>query len=171
MWDTNGKTKSEKNVNRGRRRNPAQRPGKYFDKIIEENFPNLKKKTLIKEGTLQAPEEKSRHQPNYLTFALQSVLTEKYAKTTVVHKLWELPKNMLTCKIDTNFHLFTFGHAVFPASLLEGFVFPYEVESCSFQVCEELCWDFDGDCIESVDCFWQSKSERKKRGREYELGG
>ncbi|KAL6031771.1 hypothetical protein STEG23_010155 [Scotinomys teguina] len=22
------------------------------------------------------------------------------------------------------------------------------------QVCEELCWDFDGDCIESVDCFW-----------------
>ncbi|KAL6077030.1 hypothetical protein STEG23_008409, partial [Scotinomys teguina] len=20
-------------------------------------------------------------------------------------------------------------------------------------VCKELCWDFDGDCIESVDCF------------------
>jgi hypothetical protein len=34
------------------------------------------------------------------------------------------------------------------------FVFPYEVENFSFQVCEELCWNFDGDCIESVDCFW-----------------
>jgi hypothetical protein len=21
--------------------------------------------------------------------------------------------------------------------------------------CEELSWNFDGDCIESVDCFWQ----------------
>ena len=21
--------------------------------------------------------------------------------------------------------------------------------------CEELNWTFDGDCIESVDCFWQ----------------
>ncbi|KAL6030233.1 hypothetical protein STEG23_011453 [Scotinomys teguina] len=21
-------------------------------------------------------------------------------------------------------------------------------------VCEELCWDFDGDCIESIVCFW-----------------
>ena len=29
------------------------------------------------------------------------------------------------------------------------FAFPYEVE-----VCEEFCWDFDGHCIESVDCFW-----------------
>ena len=34
------------------------------------------------------------------------------------------------------------------------FAFPYQVEYCSFQVCEELCWDFDGDCIDSVDCFW-----------------
>jgi hypothetical protein len=31
--------------------------------------------------------------------------------------------------------------------------FPYEVESCSFHVCEELCWNFDGDCIESVIAF------------------
>ncbi|KAL6093076.1 hypothetical protein STEG23_010130 [Scotinomys teguina] len=30
----------------------------------------------------------------------------------------------------------------------------YVVEYCSFEVCEELCWDFHGDCIESVDCFW-----------------
>ena len=25
------------------------------------------------------------------------------------------------------------------------FVFQYEVEYCSFEVREELCWDFDGD--------------------------
>ena len=35
------------------------------------------------------------------------------------------------------------------------FLFLYEVENCSFKVCKELCWNFDGDCIESVDCFWQ----------------
>ena len=36
-----------------------------------------------------------------------------------------------------------------------GFIgFPFEDEYHSFQVCEEFCWDFDGHCIESVDCFW-----------------
>ena len=34
------------------------------------------------------------------------------------------------------------------------FVFPYKVDYCSLKVCEEFCWDFDGDCIESIDCFW-----------------
>ena len=34
------------------------------------------------------------------------------------------------------------------------FGFLYEVENCSFKVCKELCWNFDGNCIESVDCFW-----------------
>ena len=34
------------------------------------------------------------------------------------------------------------------------FVYPYKVEYCSFKVCDGLCWDLDGDCIESVDCFW-----------------
>ena len=34
----------------------------------------------------------------------------------------------------------------------ESFVFPYEVENCSFKVCGELCWDFYGDCIESINC-------------------
>ncbi|KAL6077012.1 hypothetical protein STEG23_008391, partial [Scotinomys teguina] len=29
-----------------------------------------------------------------------------------------------------------------------------QVENISFQVCEELSWDFDGDCIKSVDSFW-----------------
>ena len=32
--------------------------------------------------------------------------------------------------------------------------FPYEIENWSFHAFEESCWDFDGDCIESVDCFW-----------------
>jgi hypothetical protein len=27
-------------------------------------------------------------------------------------------------------------------------------ENCSFDVFEELCWGFDGDCIESIDCLW-----------------
>jgi hypothetical protein len=34
------------------------------------------------------------------------------------------------------------------------FVFLYVIENCSLHAYEELCWDFDGDCIESVDCFW-----------------
>ena len=39
-----------------------------------------------------------------------------------------------------------FGYPVF-------FVFLYKVEYCSFKVCEELLWNFGGDCTESVDCF------------------
>ena len=35
------------------------------------------------------------------------------------------------------------------------FVFPYEVENLSVKVCEQLCWNFDGNCIQSVDCFWK----------------
>ena len=34
------------------------------------------------------------------------------------------------------------------------FVFLYEVKYFSFKVLEELCWDFVGDCTESVDSFW-----------------
>jgi hypothetical protein len=26
-----------------------------------------------------------------------------------------------------------------------------------FQLCEEMSWNFDGDSIESVDCFWQDR--------------
>ena len=33
-------------------------------------------------------------------------------------------------------------------------VIPDEFENCSFQV-YDLNRDFDGDCIVSVDCFWQ----------------
>ena len=32
--------------------------------------------------------------------------------------------------------------------------FQIKVDYFSFKVCEELCWDYDGDCIESIDCFW-----------------
>jgi hypothetical protein len=30
-----------------------------------------------------------------------------------------------------------------------------EFSDYSFQIVEELSWNFDGDCIESADCFWQ----------------
>ena len=42
------------------------------------------------------------------------------------------------------------------------FVFPQEAENCSFYDCEELCWDFDGDCIESADCILRANGWNKK---------
>jgi len=41
-------------------------------------------------------------------------------------------------------------------SYLEFFVIPNEFANCSFYFYEELSWNFDGDGIESVDCFWQN---------------
>jgi hypothetical protein len=35
------------------------------------------------------------------------------------------------------------------------FIVPDEFANCPFYLSEELSWDFDGDCIESVDCFRQ----------------
>jgi hypothetical protein len=35
------------------------------------------------------------------------------------------------------------------------FVIPNEFANCSFQLSEELSWNFDVNCIESVDCFQQ----------------
>ena len=32
--------------------------------------------------------------------------------------------------------------------------FLHEIKICSFKVCEELFWNFERNCIESVDCFW-----------------
>lgn len=29
-----------------------------------------------------------------------------------------------------------------------SFVFPYEAENCPFKMCEELCWIFNGNCID-----------------------
>ena len=37
------------------------------------------------------------------------------------------------------------------------FVFLYEIENCSLHVCEELCWNFDGDCIDVVCFFFSGK--------------
>ena len=31
------------------------------------------------------------------------------------------------------------------------FVSSHEAENCPFNICEEWCWHFDGDCIGSVD--------------------
>ena len=36
----------------------------------------------------------------------------------------------------------------------EIFLILDEAENISLCVCEEINWTFDGDCIESVDCFW-----------------
>ena len=33
------------------------------------------------------------------------------------------------------------------------FVSPYEAENCLFNICEELCQNFEGNCVESVDFF------------------
>ena len=38
-------------------------------------------------------------------------------------------------------------------AILDVFAFVYEIEYCSFKVREEFCWDFDGYCIDSADCF------------------
>jgi hypothetical protein len=35
------------------------------------------------------------------------------------------------------------------------FIFPDESVNCPFYLSEELIWNFDGDCIESIDCFQQ----------------
>jgi hypothetical protein len=35
------------------------------------------------------------------------------------------------------------------------FIFPDGFANCPFYLSEKLSWNFDGDDIESVDCFWQ----------------
>jgi hypothetical protein len=40
-------------------------------------------------------------------------------------------------------------------AILSFFVIADEFANCSFLFVEELNWKFDGDCIESVDCFQQ----------------
>jgi hypothetical protein len=40
-------------------------------------------------------------------------------------------------------------------AILGFFIFPDEFVNCPFYFSEEFGWNFDGDCIESVDCFWQ----------------
>jgi hypothetical protein len=39
--------------------------------------------------------------------------------------------------------------------ILRIFVIPDEFADCSFKFFEELSWNLDGDCIKSVDCYWQ----------------
>jgi hypothetical protein len=40
-------------------------------------------------------------------------------------------------------------------AILAFFIIPDEFTNCPFYLSEELSWNFDGDCIESVDCFQQ----------------
>jgi hypothetical protein len=37
------------------------------------------------------------------------------------------------------------------------FAFPDEFENCSFYRFVELCWDFDGDCIDSIECLTKGR--------------
>jgi hypothetical protein len=39
-------------------------------------------------------------------------------------------------------------------SYLKFMDFSYEFGNYSFKICEELCWNFEGDCFEPVDWFW-----------------
>ena len=34
------------------------------------------------------------------------------------------------------------------------FALLYDVDYFSFKVCKEFCWDFDRDCIQSIDGVW-----------------
>lgn len=49
IWDTVKKIKSKYNTNNEKRRNPHQRSRKYFQLIIQENFPDIKKEIPINE--------------------------------------------------------------------------------------------------------------------------
>jgi hypothetical protein len=40
-------------------------------------------------------------------------------------------------------------------AILVFFIFPDEFANCPFYLSEKLSWNFDGDCIESIDCFHQ----------------
>jgi hypothetical protein len=40
-------------------------------------------------------------------------------------------------------------------AILGFFVIQNEFADCPFLFLEELSWNFDGDYIKSVDCFWQ----------------
>ena len=34
------------------------------------------------------------------------------------------------------------------------FVLPYAVDNSYFKVHKELSWNFDENCVQSIDCFW-----------------
>jgi hypothetical protein len=40
-------------------------------------------------------------------------------------------------------------------AVLDCFIIPDEFANSPFYLSEEWIWNFDGDCIESVDCFQQ----------------
>lgn len=46
-----------------------------------------------------------------------------------------------------------FYYAGFFLAILGYLCLGYEGENCSFNFYEELCWKFDGDYVESLDCF------------------
>ena len=62
------------------------------------------------------------------------------------HRSWTLGDSMRTRSsfiVENSFHYPRF------------FLIPDEFANCPFYLSEELSRNFDGDCIESIDCFWQ----------------
>lgn len=47
IWDTMKKIKSKYNTNKGKRKTLHQRSRKYFQLIIDENFPDIKRRYLL----------------------------------------------------------------------------------------------------------------------------
>ncbi|KAL6031501.1 hypothetical protein STEG23_009468 [Scotinomys teguina] len=72
----------------------------------------------------------------------------------VAHSLHEIIFNQVQNQPHENGKEMVFFPWKATFSYPEFSVSPYEVENYSFHVYEELSWDFDGDCIESVNRFW-----------------
>ena len=50
---------------------------------------------------------------------------------------WEIPPR-ISFIVENGLHILGFG---------------YSIRTCSFHDCEEFCYNFDGDWLESIDCF------------------
>jgi hypothetical protein len=49
--------------------------------------------------------------------------------------------------------LFVFYYSTGLLLLARVFILICEIKNFSFNVCKQLCWNFYGNCIESVNCF------------------
>lgn len=80
----------------------------------------------------------------------------------LVFNLIPLINVSVLCQIHTVFYYYNYVHNLKSVilhavlSLLRtilailGLLFLNEAENCIFKVCEEFCWDFDGDCPECL---------------------
>ena len=59
---------------------------------------------------------------------------------------------------DTEKAYFIYAYSLFESTITEIVryylkAFPYKIDNRSFKVCKKLCWNFNGNFIESIDCF------------------